>query len=79
MIWDKLLSLSGFTSYCEKNKAKLFRFLLMYVCGHSDSFRNCAHFTKKKKSCLVFTIALDVVTIVVIISHLTKKEMKFKE
>lgn len=78
MIWDKLLSLSGFTSYCEKNKAKLFRFLLMYVCGHSDSFRNCAHFTKKK-SCLVFTIALDVVTIVVIISHLTKKEMKFKE
>lgn len=33
----------------------------------------------QKKSCLVFTIALDVVTIVVIISHLTKKEMKFKE
>lgn len=37
------------------------------------------HILQKKKSCLVFTIALDVVTIVVIISHLTKKEMKFKE
>lgn len=32
-----------------------------------------------QKKILVFTIALDVVTIVVIISHLTKKEMKFKE